>query len=230
MKSEQEFLIEHRPLAIWAARRAKAFSDYYRSIPMSDLIQEALFGILLAYRTYDPSQGATLSSWCAKRAVWQISNTYGKTYHRDPVVGALPLWSEDLIDKWYWFAEYEEESERQTVSAKLADAMESIGVREKAIIRLLYGLETGDTYTLEQVGRIFRLTKARIAQIRDRGLDRLHNDECMVVWREYAEYEQAQKERRMWNAMLARRSRSADESPRIRIRLEKTEMSDKEVT
>jgi RNA polymerase sigma factor (sigma-70 family) len=220
VETEQEFLIKHRRLAIWAAKRAKA-STYYQSISINDLIQEAWYGILFAYRTYDPNniKRTKLSSWCAKHALWQISIAYGKAYHRDPVVGAFPLWSEDVIDKHYWLTEYEEQSERQAIAAKLTEAMRFVQEREATILRLLYGIETGDTYTLMEVGRIFKLTRERIRQIRDHGLRKLYNDKCMTVWREYSEYEQDQRERRVWQAMLARRSRINDESPRMWRRL-----------
>ncbi len=52
-------------------------------------------------------------------------------------------------------------------------AMENLDPREKRILRLRYGLEDGQERTLEEVGRIFSLSRERIRQIEKRALQRL---------------------------------------------------------
>ena len=52
-------------------------------------------------------------------------------------------------------------------------AMSDMTYREREVLALLYGLGDGYTYTLEEVGRIFKTTRERVRQVRDRGLKKL---------------------------------------------------------
>jgi RNA polymerase primary sigma factor len=47
--------------------------------------------------------------------------------------------------------------------------------REREIIKLRYGLDDGYTYTLEEIGRIFRVTRERVRQIETRAVRKLQD-------------------------------------------------------
>ncbi|NLE38553.1 MAG: RNA polymerase subunit sigma-70, partial [Pirellulaceae bacterium] len=47
--------------------------------------------------------------------------------------------------------------------------------REREIIRLRYGLGDGYTYTLEEVGRIFKVTRERVRQIESKAVHKLQH-------------------------------------------------------
>ena len=47
--------------------------------------------------------------------------------------------------------------------------------REREIIRLRYGLGDGYTYTLEEVGRIFKVTRERVRQIEAKAVKKLQH-------------------------------------------------------
>ncbi len=53
--------------------------------------------------------------------------------------------------------------------------LKTLTYREGEIIRLRYGLDDGYTYTLEEVGRIFRVTRERVRQIEAKALRKLQN-------------------------------------------------------
>jgi RNA polymerase sigma factor (sigma-70 family) len=55
---------------------------------------------------------------------------------------------------------------------KLLDVLED---REREIIRLRYGLDTGDPRTLEEVGLALNLTRERIRQIERSALSKLRH-------------------------------------------------------
>jgi RNA polymerase primary sigma factor len=48
--------------------------------------------------------------------------------------------------------------------------LQRLSFREREIIRLRYGIGTGYTYTLEEVGRIFKVTRERVRQIEAKGI------------------------------------------------------------
>tara|TARA_B100000700_G_scaffold59999_1_gene65541 strand:+ start:11789 stop:13264 length:1476 start_codon:yes stop_codon:yes gene_type:complete len=59
------------------------------------------------------------------------------------------------------------------LTTELSDAMEVLSWREREILKLRYGLGDGYCYTLEEVGRIFQVTRERIRQIENKAVQKL---------------------------------------------------------
>ncbi|MGN1274300.1 MAG: sigma-70 family RNA polymerase sigma factor, partial [Thermoguttaceae bacterium] len=55
----------------------------------------------------------------------------------------------------------------------LRDVLETLSYREREIIKLRYGLGDGYSYTLEEVGHIFNVTRERIRQIEAKAVRKL---------------------------------------------------------
>ena len=53
----------------------------------------------------------------------------------------------------------------------LEEVLGRLGERERAMVRLRYGLDDGRSHTLEEVGRIFGVTRERVRQIEARAGD-----------------------------------------------------------
>ena len=58
---------------------------------------------------------------------------------------------------------------------KIEHVLKSLTYREREIIRLRYGLGDGYSYTLEETGRIFKVTRERIRQIESKALKKLQH-------------------------------------------------------
>ena len=58
---------------------------------------------------------------------------------------------------------------------KLSRVLDTLTYREREIIKLRYGLGDGYTYTLEEVGRIFRVTRERVRQIEAKAVRKLQH-------------------------------------------------------
>jgi len=58
---------------------------------------------------------------------------------------------------------------------KIEGLLKTLTFREREIIRLRYGLTDGYTYTLEEVGRIFKVTRERVRQIEAKAVKKLQN-------------------------------------------------------
>ncbi len=65
------------------------------------------------------------------------------------------------------------DSNREALKHQIELAMESLNYREREILRLRYGLADGYTYTLEEVGRIFQVTRERVRQIESKAVRKL---------------------------------------------------------
>jgi RNA polymerase primary sigma factor len=77
----------------------------------------------------------------------------------------------------------EDESAESPVSAathemlkeKIETVLQTLSFREREIIKLRYGIGTGYTYTLEEVGRIFKVTRERVRQIEAKAVRKLQH-------------------------------------------------------
>lgn len=58
---------------------------------------------------------------------------------------------------------------------KIEGLLKTLTFREREIVRLRYGLGDGYTYTLEEVGRIFKVTRERVRQIEAKALRKLQH-------------------------------------------------------
>ena len=58
---------------------------------------------------------------------------------------------------------------------KLKVVLRTLTPREQEILKLRYGLDTGKCFTLEEVGRLFDLTRERIRQLEIRAMRKLQH-------------------------------------------------------
>jgi RNA polymerase primary sigma factor len=58
---------------------------------------------------------------------------------------------------------------------KIEGVLKTLTYREREIIKLRYGLGDGYTYTLEEVGRIFKVTRERVRQIEAKAVRKLQH-------------------------------------------------------
>jgi RNA polymerase primary sigma factor len=65
------------------------------------------------------------------------------------------------------------ETNQQSLKQRIEDAMRGLNYREREIIRLRYGLADGYAYTLEEVGKIFSVTRERVRQIESKAVRKL---------------------------------------------------------
>lgn len=64
---------------------------------------------------------------------------------------------------------------REMLRDKINHILKSLTFREREIIKLRYGLNDGYSYTLEETGRIFKVTRERIRQIESKALKKLQH-------------------------------------------------------
>ncbi|MGY8767479.1 MAG: sigma-70 family RNA polymerase sigma factor [Pirellulales bacterium] len=65
------------------------------------------------------------------------------------------------------------QTHQDALKERLSDVMEALNHREREIIRLRYGLTDGYSYTLEEVGKIFSVTRERVRQIESKAVRKL---------------------------------------------------------
>ncbi len=65
------------------------------------------------------------------------------------------------------------ETHQQALKIRIHEAMEHLNYREREILKLRYGLADGYSYTLEEVGQIFSVTRERVRQIESKAVRKL---------------------------------------------------------
>jgi RNA polymerase primary sigma factor len=82
------------------------------------------------------------------------------------------------------------ETNQTTLKQQIQDAMQTLNYREREILKLRYGLADGYAYTLEEVGKIFQVTRERVRQIESKAVKKLqhpHRSKSLVSFVDGAE-------------------------------------------
>jgi RNA polymerase primary sigma factor len=58
---------------------------------------------------------------------------------------------------------------------RIDHVLKTLSYREREIIKLRYGIGDGYTYTLEEVGRIFKVTRERVRQVEAKAIHKLQH-------------------------------------------------------
>jgi len=69
--------------------------------------------------------------------------------------------------------DWDGEMHREALKQRLHDVLMTLNWREREIIRMRYGLADGYAYTLEEVGKVFAVTRERVRQIEAKALRKL---------------------------------------------------------
>ncbi len=80
---------------------------------------------------------------------------------------------EFIEDKGVWSPS--RSAHHELLKKRIAGLLKTLTYREREIIRLRYGLGDGYTYTLEEVGRIFKVTRERVRQIEAKAVRKLQH-------------------------------------------------------
>ena len=72
-------------------------------------------------------------------------------------------------------------TESTSLNKKIKEALSELTEREETIIRLRYGIGTERIYTLEEIGKMYNVTRERIRQIEKAILKKLQYSESSKI-------------------------------------------------
>ncbi len=131
---------------------------------------------LLQQQGYEPSVEDT-----ADAAGLSIDETnYVVQTSRKPLSLDQPVGDHDDSYLGEFLEDYREENPlykmyQNLLKSRIADMLAALNYREREIIRLRYGLADGYAYTLEEVGKIFSVTRERVRQIAAKAVRKLQH-------------------------------------------------------
>jgi RNA polymerase primary sigma factor len=141
-----------------------------RGLSFLDLIQEGNTGLMRAVDKYEYRRGFKFSTY----ATWWI---------RQAITRAIADQADDSVESPINVATQEMLSVESPINAatqemlkdKIDQVLKNLTYREREIIKLRYGLGDGYTYTLEEVGRIFNVTRERVREIEAKAVRKLQH-------------------------------------------------------
>lgn len=169
--------------ATWWIKQAisRSLADKSRTVRMPVHIVEKLNKILRAEQRlqFELGRNATAAEIAIElnfslEEVESIKKASQLTISLDKPVGA----EDDESDLTSFLVDEHTESPQAHVEARqrrstLLEVLETLTARERRILELRYGLDGGKAYTLDEVGRVFNITRERVRQIESKSLKNL---------------------------------------------------------
>ena len=170
--------------ATWWIRQAitRAIADHSRTIRVPVHIIDSLSRVRNATRDLTQEN-------CGVPTIEQTAEEAGLSYEdtqcamrmtRQPLSLDQPVGDHDDSYFGEFLEDYREDDlvsgmNESLLKTRIAEVLETLDYREREIIRLRFGLADGYSYTLEEVGKIFSVTRERIRQIETKALRALQN-------------------------------------------------------
>ncbi len=76
---------------------------------------------------------------------------------------------------------------KATLAIKIKDALSTLTPREELILKMRFGIDYETTFTLDEIGKYFELTRERIRQIEKRSLEKLEDSDVGIILKSFLE-------------------------------------------
>lgn len=182
--SARNKLIEHN--LKYACQLANTYRN--KGLSFSDLISEANNGLIDAIEKYDIKQDVKLISY----SKWWIIQRMQAALERENKLPRETLEIESSEETFYNDEMYEENScldyedndfdynEIMNNKYLIERITSQISDRERDIVYRYYGINQNERYTLEEIGKEYKLTKERVRQIIDKAMTKMRSEALLI--------------------------------------------------
>ncbi|KKN34726.1 hypothetical protein LCGC14_0790700 [marine sediment metagenome] len=154
----------------------------YRKFPnYEDLVQEGYIGLLRAVRKFDrnlfPNFFVYSERWIrhsVKRAASRFDIVYNPNKTRVVYAEPSEIGKEEEVDSTPEDTFFEKEK-----SSRIEEVLNDFPVRDREIVKRIFGLCEFDQQTLREIGPLFDLTHERIRQIKNKVISKLRKNESL---------------------------------------------------
>ena len=170
--------------ATWWIRQAitRAIADQSRTIRVPVHMIETMSRVRGVHRQLlqDNAAEPTLEDTAMAAGISVDETTCILRMTRQPLSLDQPVGEHDDTYFGEFLEDYREddpllEMNQDMLKSKIAHVLQSLDYREREILRLRYGLVDGYAYTLEEVGKIFSVTRERVRQIETKAVRALQH-------------------------------------------------------
>jgi RNA polymerase primary sigma factor len=182
--SARNKLIEHN--LKYACQLANTYRN--KGLSFSDLISEANNGLIDAIEKYDVKQDVKLISY----SKWWIIQRMQAALERENKLPRETLEIENSEETFYNDEIYEENScldyedndfdynEIMNNKYLIERITSQISERERDIVYRYYGINQNERYTLEDIGKVYGLTRERVRQIVDKAMTKMRSEALLI--------------------------------------------------
>lgn len=182
--SARNKLIEHN--LKYACQLANTYRN--KGLSFSDLISEANNGLIDAIEKYDIKQDVKLISY----SKWWIIQRMQAALERENKLPRETLEIESSEETFYNDEMYDENScleyedndfdynEIMNNKYLIERITSQISDRERDIVYRYYGINLNERYTLEEIGKEYKLTKERVRQIIDKAMTKMRSEALLI--------------------------------------------------
>ena len=182
--SARNKLIEHN--LKYACQLANTYRN--KGLSFSDLISEANNGLIDAIEKYDVKQDVKLISY----SKWWIIQRMQAALERENKLPRERLEIESSEETFYNDEMYEENScldyedndfdynEIMNNKYLIERITSQISDRERDIVYRYYGINQNERYTLEDIGKVYGLTRERVRQIVDKAMTKMRSEALLI--------------------------------------------------
>ena len=169
--------------ATWWIRQAitRALADHARTIRLPVHMIDTMNKIRAIQRDYLQKHGqeptdeqVAEAAGCTSKEVRRVMSLTRSPSSLDKPVGDDEGSMTDLMEDSRHGAPSDGMAQ-EMLREKLEQVLRTLSYREREIIKLRYGIGDGYTYTLEEVGRIFKVTRERVRQVESKALRKLQH-------------------------------------------------------
>lgn len=182
--SARNKLIEHN--LKYACQLANTYRN--KGLSFSDLISEANNGLIDAIEKYDVKQDVKLISY----SKWWIIQRMQAALERENKLPRETLEIESSEETFYNDEMYDENScldyedndfdynEIMNNKYLIERITSQISDRERDIVYRYYGINQNERYTLEDIGKVYGLTRERVRQIVDKAMTKMRSEALLI--------------------------------------------------
>ena len=170
--------------ATWWIRQAitRAIADHARTIrvPVHMIETMSKLRTIQKHLLQELGREATIEE-IAERARMSVEETRRvMKVARHPISLDRPVGESEDSHFGDFIEDDRQESPDQTATSdmlrqRINDVLKTLTYREREILKLRYGIGDGYTYTLEEVGRIFKVTRERVRQVESKAIRKLQH-------------------------------------------------------
>lgn len=160
---------------------AKNYRDY--GVPFADLISEGNLGLIHAAEKFDYTKEVKFISyavWWIKISILECIEKYNR---ENELIECESYIFNNQKELEYQYEKVNEDFENKinTIQSRkdlVSELMKCLHEREVKILTLFYGLNEGKEMTLDEVGKVMKLTNERVRQIKEQAICKL---KCQVL-------------------------------------------------
>jgi len=172
--------------ATWWIRQAinRAIADQSRTIRVPTRMAEKMGKVWDAAErlTHTGDHRPTVEDTAEATGLTTDDADLAMRMHRQPLSLDQPVRQKDETTYGEWVEDHREadpcgEIDQGLLRSRVDEALQDLSWREREILKLRYGLGDGHSYSLDEVGKIFSVSRERVRQIEHRAVRKLQQSE-----------------------------------------------------